>query len=196
MKHLTKIFILTALVFNSTFTFSQEEAKPKTNEFFLSFTNLAPLNVGIKYKRQIKNNTFLKVGIIDLSFSTNNYISNNAVKTNFYFSLGVEGGIEFRKKITEHFTFYHGPNINFAYANNFTKIDSLGLPTVKTPSLRGGIPYTFGMLIRLSEHFFLAAEVNPGVYVTYNQYSSKSYNVGTSITANNKLAVLSFAYRL
>ncbi len=183
-------------MFNTALVFSQEEKKPKTKEFFLSFTNLSPLNIGVKYKRQIKNNIFFKIGLIDLAFNSNNYISKKYVRTNLSFSLGVEGGIEFRKKITEHFTFYHGPNINFAYGNNFTKIDSIGLPSVKTPSLRGGVPYTFGMLIQLNEHFFLAAEVNPGIYITYNQYTSKSYNIGTSISANNKFAVLSFAYRL
>ena len=190
MKKTLKIITLTILTLCTISVAAQETPKAeKIKEYSLMLTNISPVNLSIKYKRQIKNKTYFKLGVIDISGSSNtNYptLSSSYANHNSTFSLGMELGLEFRKQITDKFTFFHGPNVSFTYQTQITKTDNPVLTESQRKSTskiyNSGITYTLGLLFKLNDHFLLSAEINPGIFDNYRtfdngqfpQYNSKS----------------------
>jgi hypothetical protein len=168
----------------------------KNKEFFLSFTDFSPLSISIAHKRQLKNNAYLRFGLVDMSLQTSSNFSKNSIRSSISYSVGMEAGVEFRKLVTENFTFYHGPSVSATYGNNISRIDTLAIASVQSPSYTGAIPYSLGMLVKLNDHFLLAAEINPGITITYRKFSSSNYNISTDFSFSNRFALLSLAYRL
>lgn len=193
-----KTFIISVCVFFtiSFFAKGQDDTTGKTKEFFLSINDFSPVSISIAHKRQLKNNTFIKFGLVDLSLKTSSYISKNAIRSTISYSIGIEGGAEFRKPVTENFSFYHGPGISITYGNSFSRIDTLALPAVQNPYYTGSIPYSLGMLIKIRDHFLISGEINPGVTIRYNKFSGTNFNVSTDLNFSNRFAILSFVYRL
>lgn len=175
---------------------AQEETSEKTKEFSLAFDDFSPITLSIIHKRQLKNNTFLKIGLIDMSLKTSSNFSKNSIRSAISYSIGTEAGVEFRKSITENFTIYHGPGISLTYGNYISRIDTLALATVQTPSYSGSIPYSLGMLVKINEHFLVAAEITPGITVLYRKFNSSNYTISTELNFSNRFALLSFVYRL
>ena len=163
------------LTFSTFCAWGQDTTKTeKIKEYYLTLTDISPINVSIKYKRHLKNRTFFKIGLVNISVDSRNYYPN--FPTSFpthrlFFSSGLEFGLEFRKMITDKFTFYHGPNMSFTYQTSISKIDNPALPNSQrkniTQTYNGGIPYTFGLLFNLNDHFFLSAELNPVLLFSY-----------------------------
>lgn len=196
MKIISGILIIIISAISILAQAQEENTGEKTKEFFLSFTNLSPVSISIAHKRQLKNNTYLKFGLIDMSLQTNSNFSKNSIRSSISYSVGMEAGVEFRKEITENFTFYHGPSVSVTYGNNISRIDTLALASVQSPSYTGAIPYALGMLVKLNDHFLVSAEINPGITITYRKFSSSSYNISTDFNFSNRFALLSFVYRL
>ncbi len=181
----------------------------KIKEYYLTLADISPVNISIKYKRQLKNRTFLKIGLVNISASGYSHNRNNPTSFNtssFAFSAGLECGLEFRKTITKKFTFFHGPNISFTYNTSISQIDNPALPASQrktiTQTYNGGIPYTLGLLFHLNDHILLTAEINPELFYSYRTLDNKQnpqYNyIRSSIDLNfsNKYGLLSIAYRI
>lgn len=210
MKRTLKKITLTILSLCSICALGQETPKAeKIKEYSLTLTNISPFNISLKYKRQIKTKTFLKLGMVDISVNNStNYPSFSSSYPNhtLILSAGLELGVEFRKPITDNFTFFHGPNVNFTYQTQISKTDnpSLTESQKKTTSqtYTGGASYTLGLLLQLNNHILLSAEINPGISETYRtfdngqnpQFNSKSN--GSTINFSTKFGFLSIIYRI
>lgn len=202
-----KIFLATVAVLLtfSTFTsFAQDSTKSegKIREYSLALSNLSPLNVGIRYKKQLKDKTFFKIGLVNLNASVNNWDPN--LSTNFPYhiynlSVGVEFGLEFRKSLTDNFTFFHGPNLNLSSASRFSKAKDPSAPLTKLKTISQiynvGVPYSLGILLHLKGHFYMSAEINPGLFFTYTKLENGGEVYFPSIGFANSYGLISLVYR-
>jgi hypothetical protein len=121
---LKKLIILLLISTYSVSSFGQDSINT-INEFYLTIANFSPVNVHLKYKRQIGNKTFFKVGLVNLSASSNNQQYKNS--SNFWtstlsYSAGIELGIEFRKQLTKRFSLFHGPNLSCTYREKILRV--------------------------------------------------------------------------
>ncbi len=118
---MNKIILVIFILF-LTFGFNTIQAqdtlkKAKTKEFFLSPQSFSPITVSFGYKQQIKNRTFFKLDLMDLSYSSISQSSSTtagSTGTNTV-TAGIEAGIEFRNFIRSNFSFFYGPNIYYNY---------------------------------------------------------------------------------
>ena len=210
MMKFIKTIILTMLSLCTIFSMGQDSSKTKKNkEYYIGPSDISPLDISIKYKLQLKNKTFFKIGLIDLSARSNSVrpdVSTSFPTSTYNYSAGIEFGIEFRKLKTDKFTFYHGPNINFTYNMAISNTDNPALPKDQREStnqtFNGGIPYTLGLLFQLNRHFFLSTEINPGIFITRTDRDNGTNSLvnfsttSTNFSFSNNNAFLSIAYRL
>ena len=198
--------LVTALLLTlSTFTsFAQDSTKSegKIREYVLTLSNIAPLNVGIRYKKQTREKTFFKVGLVNLNGSISNmdpFLSTYFPFKLYNFSVGFELGFEFRKSLNNSFTFFHGPNVTLATTQRFRKYKdpSASLNNMQTiyQSNNLGLTYTLGILLHLKGHFFMSAEINPGVFYTYSRQENTTDIHTQSIGFANSFGLISLVYR-
>lgn len=194
MKTTQKAILIAVIIFGSLTGFAQDTVKTKKiREYHLSVNDFSPLNVSIKYKRQLKNNTFFKVGLVNLSGNIAG--TSNSGYYNTSASVGFLVGFEFRKPITDKFTFYHGINLGCSYHATVYETASKTLIT-ENRSLQ--VPYTLGLLFRLNDHFLLSAEINPGInFVHHGNYNgiSTTYNFSSGLNFGTNYGHLALAYR-
>lgn len=193
------IFLLASAICSGLLSAQDTIIRKHVKEIYLSVSNVNPLNVGLRYKTQIGEKTFLKLGLVDLQYRVDksNFIPPNREKiVNTTYSGGLLFGLEFRKQITERFTFYHGPNVGFNINYNETKrTGGFAYSTTEVKSntnYTAQLPYTFGFLFALSKEFLLAAEINPSVYYSENA-NNRSNTLGVNLSSNS--ALLSMVYR-
>jgi len=205
-----KVTLLTAVLMSALFSTAQDTTKTtKISEYYIGLSNIVPLDISLKYKRQLKNNTFFKIGLINLSARTSATLPMSPTQypsSHYAYSAGIEFGLEFRKQTTEKLTFFHGPNVSFRYSKNVLRQDDPALPVEQGERSSQGysarIPYTLGFLFQLNEHFFLSTEINPGLLVSVSEvdYGPNSFSNSTSTSASfnfsNNSSFLSIAYRL
>jgi hypothetical protein len=206
-----KTMMIWLLISSTIPSFAQDTTKAdkKIREYALSLTSFSSMNVYIRYKRQIKGRTFFKVELINLSGSRSENkpeISSSYGSTQYNLSGGLQCGLEFRKSITNAFTFFHGPNIGLICFSNIAASDNPSIPADETKSFSQnyslGIPYSLGILFHLNNHFFMSAEINPAVSATWgfhkNSQSPSDNNTQftTSFGFANSYGLLSLIYRL
>jgi hypothetical protein len=207
MKTRVLSFIVIMLMITNVLS-AQDSAKAKIKEFYFSISYFSPLVVQMKYKKQIKKRLFYKIGLIDLGYNSsygNSSTNGFADRTAEGYSAGIELGLEMRKKVFEKLSFYHGPNLNFSYSKNkfrgYNDVLQSNYGSI-TESYTGAVLYTFGLLMALSSHFFLSAEINPAItynsslshnlpYTPYNKSYSSSFNFGVG----NRVGLISLVYR-
>jgi hypothetical protein len=205
-----KSIILSILSISTLFAMGQETPKPaKTKEYYLAVVDISPINFSIKYKRQIKNRTFFKIGLVDLSASdqtvSSSLSSTYSTGTSLY-SAGLECGIEFRKPISDKLSFFHGPSLSYKYRIDISKTDNPALPPdqrrFESQTMTPGVVYSLGLLFRFNDHFLMSAEINPYVSYSFRTFNSgpyPQYNTKSN-TANfgfsNRYGLLSIAYRI
>lgn len=211
MKTIFKATLFLLLICCATNSFAQDSTKAnkKTREIILSIAGVSPLNISIGYKKQIKGGTFFKAEVIRLSGNNMEYKPTQTTEygsNNRNISAGLQFGLEFRKNITSDFTFYHGPNIASTYLRS--DITSKN-PTLPVPDQRNiaqnysvGVLYTVGVLCHLKNHFFLSAQINPGVFTNWDVYKAPQSGeitqkrISTSFGLGNTYGSLSIVYRL
>ncbi len=66
MKNTTLAFILLNLIFITHDTKAQDSIPIHAKEFYLSFSDFSPLNVSLRYKKQISEKRYLKLGLLSL----------------------------------------------------------------------------------------------------------------------------------
>lgn len=209
-----KLFLISTAVSFLTVAHGQTaqdtiKTEKKVKEYYLGFTDIAPLNVSITYKRQLSKKTFFKIGLISLSASNYNSIPDNStsyITHSFNYGAGLNIGLEFRRALTDKFTFFHGLNLSYTFSQSISETENPALPVNqrKTTSQRhtGGLPYTFGLLFNLNNHFLFSAEINPGLSINYstldNGQNPQFNYTSTSAVFNldNRQGFLSLVYRL
>lgn len=199
---ITLIFLINAFVFCSDLSFGQDSTgSVTTKEYVMTLSRIAPMNFSFKYKRQLLEKIFLKVGLIDLEGTR---ITTIPARPDFFpthyttISAGIELGVEFRAALSEKLTFFHGPNIFFTDQILIQEIYNPALPSssriVITNNYIFGLPYTVGAMIRIHDHFSISGELNPGFRVSYKSGSS-----GNVITSNFSLTsssgIMSLVYQ-
>ena len=204
-----KFIILIFVCAYSATSFGQDSVKTKTKEFYLTLADFSPVNLQLKYKRQIGKKTYFKLGLVNLSAYANEQASqdpNRFGSASSGYSGGVELGIEFRKQLTKKFSLFHGPNLSFSYQNSVNQTLDPAIPTNKQKNImqtyRFAIPYSLGILFNLNSNILVAAELNPNI--NYNQQVYKdgqnfysnfvTQNIGVGL--DNRIVLLSIVYRL
>jgi hypothetical protein len=183
--------------------------KARTKEYYLTFADFSPFTIHLKYKKQISQKTFFKLGLINLSGSYNEYGQNNPLTSpvgHTNYSGGLQIGLEFRKVLSNKFTLFHGPNINYTYQKSiFRNID----PTIPASQQRdilethtGSVPYSLGLLFNLSANILVSAEINPSInYVTNTAQKGQNplantYSNSIGFSLDNRYGLISLVYRL
>jgi len=203
------IRLLILLSFIANISFGQDTIKKKTKEYYLAVANFSPLNIQIKYKKQLGKKSFLKIGLINMSGSFGNQQPNNPTsfptKTS-NLSGGIQIGIEFRKQLTDKFTIFHGPNLNYVYTISTTRTLNPIIPQKEQTNTiedhTGSIPYTFGLLFNMSKHILIAAEINPSINISQSKTKNgNNANLNSTYTNfnfgfDNRYGLLSIVYRL
>jgi hypothetical protein len=201
----SKVITLSLLLLTIT-GFGQDTAtNKKIKEFYLGAGTFSPLAFHLKYKKQIGKRTFFKVGLIDLYGSTNLGQPHSSTPhiTNRNFSAGLETGIEFRKPLSNRFTFFHGPSIRYIYSGRYTTTHDPTIPNNHQKSENSnhafGIPYALGLLFNITNNLLVAAEINPGLFgsVDYSKSAGRSTSSSPylSFGFDNRYVLLSVAYR-
>jgi hypothetical protein len=200
------VLLFTSCIVSS---FAQDTTKTtkKIKECVLSVSNINPLNIALKYKQQLKGRTFFKAEFVNLSGSrskrTPEFSSNfSGISSNF--SAGVLVGLEFRKTITGDFTFFHGPGIGSGYSVSKYRSYNPSLPNsaqILSENSYVGVNYTLGVLVHLKGHFFMSAEINPGVSSSRERYSNPppgadDEKYSTTFGLGSTYCLLSLVYRL
>lgn len=195
---------LFAIFFVTSVAFGQDSTAKKNRELYLTFANFSPLNIHLKYKHQIGQRTYFKIGLVNLSASHIEYIPNspqNYKNSDAFYSGGAEIGIEFRKVLTERFSLFHGPNLRYDYRTDIRIVSNPFVSNQKnvTEAHTGSIPYTVGVLFNLTPKLLLAVEVNPLISFTRLKSSSTAPAPNIAHTFNfsldNRSGLLSFALR-
>lgn len=207
MKNTAIVFILLNLIFITPGTKAQDSIPIHGKEFYLSFSNFSPLNVSLRYKKQISEKRYLKLGLVSLMANmsrSNNQSSSSFPVSSENYSGGLEVGIEFRRILSRKFSMFHGPSLRglYQYAMNKNLNPSVPQNQQKNDShtVNGGIVYSLGLLCHLNSNFYLAAEISPSVYLSYQQSGkdavgnrSSYYNGG--IGFDSRSAMISLVYR-
>ena len=209
MKMIKKIIVLLFISSCSLYSFGQDSVKTKIKEYYLTLADFSPVNLQLKHKRQIGKKTYFKIGLISLSAygnSQHNQDPNYFPTTSSGYSAGIELGIEFRRQLTNRFSVFHGPNLNFSYYKSFSRSLNPAIPTNKqkntSENYRGAIPYSIGILFNLSSNILVSAELNPNINYNYQEYKNgqnqQSNNISENISIgfDNRIVLLSIVYRL
>lgn len=202
-----------AFVLLTNVAFAQDTVKntPRINELSLSLNNISPISIGIDYKRQIGTKTFFKLGFVNLSATNkanDNYYS-TFKRTVSDYSAGLSIGLEFRTPINDRVSFFHGPNLSYSYYNFKEDIidpNEFNSSAVARQSHYISLPYNFGFLFQIRNHFFIGLQANSSVGVSFidasykfpdlsprKNYDEKSINYDFSIVNTN--GFLNFVYR-
>ncbi|PKP04152.1 MAG: hypothetical protein CVU11_05985 [Bacteroidetes bacterium HGW-Bacteroidetes-6] len=209
MKKLIIPFI--ALLVFCTQLEAQESSAPKTKEYCFTLpvpTDLSNIQLGFDYKVQLKNQTFLKLSAFSLSFTdqVNDPGSSTGFRSEYLsYSGGIGCGLEFRKNITDKFTFFHGPNIGFSYDYTaYTNDDPsvvLNLRKNSLQSIHYSVSYTLGFMYSISSHILVLAQMNPGIFLatTENKFDLipvQNYNsIIAGLNISDNIGGISLVYR-
>jgi hypothetical protein len=189
-----KVILLIFVAFVNI-TFGQDLTSEKNRELYLTLADFSPLNIHLKYKKQIKEHTYLKFGLVNLSGSHSKSSSDNSVSS---YSAGIEMGIEFRKTLTNEISFFHGPNIRYTYQMTTNKFNADQKNSIENHGI--SIPYSLGILYNLTSHLLLSAEINPSLTFSHAQVKNdqilpNSTSNGVNFSLDNRYGSLSLVFR-
>lgn len=207
MKNVAIVFILLNLIFITHNTKAQDSIPSRAREFYLSLSDFSPVNISLRYKKQISEKRYLKLGLVSLMAnmsSSNNQSSASFPVKNENYSGGLEFGIEFRRVLSRKFSMFHGPSLRGLYQYSMNRNLNPGVPPNQqkndSHTINGGIVYSLGLLFHLNSNFYLAAEISPSVYLSYQKSGkdvagsrSSYYNGG--IGFDSRSAMISLVYR-
>jgi len=189
-----KTLLLAVSIMISQLYFAQDSTSKRIKELHLGISSLSSLSVSLKYKRQIGKRIFFKIGAVNLSGYYNKATYSNGHPTiSQGYSGGLSIGIEFRRNLSERFTFFHGPSVLYRKNHEFMKTLDPD-PNSQQSSTSGGesygINYSLGVLFKINKSFLLGAEIGPGVYQSnfgtrsIDGINEPKYSNGTSVYYN------------
>lgn len=165
--------IVMAFVIFTNVAFAQDTVKitPKITELGLTLNSISSISGGLNYKKQIGAKTFFNLGFVNLSASTRSDEDGvgNFKRTYRNYSAGLSVGLEFRTKINDRVSFCHGPNLSYSYYNDKEEKKDLNIPTSTATRLTNSfsIPYNFGFLFKISNHFLIGIESSSSFTVDF-----------------------------
>lgn len=207
MKNVFTVVVVLHLIFISNYTKAQDSIPMRAKEFYLSFSNFSPVNVSLRYKKQISEKRYLKLGLVSLMANMNrssNQSSSSFPVNNENYSGGLEFGVEFRKVLSRKFSMFHGPSLRGLYQYSMNENLNPSVPQNQqrndSHTINGGLVYSLGLLFHLNSNFYLAAEISPSIYLSYQNSGkdaagnrSSYYNGG--IGFDSRSAMISLVYR-
>jgi len=179
-----KKFVVIAMALICGFQLAaQESGTSESKEYWISAPlpqNFNPFSLTFDYKMNLKNNTWLSISALDLSFGISKHSHSNSYEfasTSMSYSGGVGFGLEFRKTLTPKLTLFHGPQLYYSYANDIYKTNSpayaVGQNKMLTRRHTGGISYPIGLMYSINDHVFVAAQLSPGAAFHYNDFENR-----------------------
>jgi hypothetical protein len=207
MKRIVMAFVLLTNV-----AFAQDTVKTtqRINELNLTPYGIWPFSIGMDYKTQIGSKTFFKIGFINLSATnkTDDSYGGNIKRTTVDYSAGLSIGLEFRIPVNDRVSFYHGPNLGYSYDNLKEEMIDPNLYNSRESTQQShsfSLPYNFGFLFKINNHFLIGIQGNSSVGVSFidtdniyphypsNNYNRKSINYNLSIVDTD--GFVDFVYR-
>jgi hypothetical protein len=202
--------IVIAFVIYTNVAFAQDTLKttPRITELGVTLNSILPISGSLNYKKQIGAKTFFKLGFVNLlafNRTDENSVENFKEKFSIY-SAGLSVGLEFRTKINNRVSFCHGSNLAYSYYNS--KEEKKGSTIINSTITRQtnsfSIPYNFGFLFKINNHFLIGIETSSSATVDFinvknkplpspNQPNGKLTNFDFSIKPDK--AFLYFTYR-
>jgi hypothetical protein len=175
---------------------AQDSPPERIKEFQLAFSGFSPLNTQIKYKQQINQKIFFKIGLVNLSM--NSYGANSLFGSNYtQISLngGLELGLEFRKNLSDKLTLFHGPNISYIYSYRGFNRDIYPSPNNESTHMER-LSYTLGLMYSINSNIFIGAEINPGFYLQQNKnHNLNSRTIYSGFSLDNRIGQISIILR-
>ena len=196
------LFLITLVSYSS---FAQDSTKTtgKVKEYVVSLSSLSPMNIGLRYKQKLIANTFFKVGLINVNAGNSRTVpevSTSYANESTNFSVGAELGLEFRKKLSDNFWLFHGPSLSYTYNINIYKTENPTIPEDQRKKASKGytasIPYSIGILFRLTGPFLMSAEITPAISYRYSKLDNVTKTYTPSIGFTNYYGFISLVYRI
>lgn len=182
LQHLLFVFGLALLC--PAFAQAQESAPMVRREAGLQLYDLD--NFSLIYKWQAPSGRYRRISFLVGSASYTDTRQNPA-RSNI--SAGMGYGLEKRAPITENLHFFHGPEISLYLAYQIQeKGDNL---LAAAP----GLSYLLGLMLDVSDSFYLSLELSPGFDASFNYSDGKIQALSVSTGFSTSSPALSFVYR-
>lgn len=206
MKKLHSVMVITILfcIFSQNILAQVSETK-KSKELYLSGNILTFNNFGIRYKSQLKNGNFFRIGVTDLFANVSKSTPGESISSNYSYSSSeftgtFEVGLEKRAQISDRLSAFYGLNFVLALGIHGTKTEDPSLPRdlrhLNSYNISPGLGFNSGFIYKISDEFSVSAEISP--YVVYNYSSNerisesvkiKDITQGGSLRCNNSVKI-------
>lgn len=143
-------------------------AQERSRELFIAARSLTSFNQAIEYKSQFGENRYLRLTLDDLSYSwlaDRPTVSNSYPSSRMESSLRMTVGLENRRSLSDHVTFYKGlnvlvnPGINRYSTEN--PVVAINERRVTTLEVGLGLSAHFGLMTEIKERFILGIHYEP-----------------------------------
>jgi hypothetical protein len=172
------------IVLISSNILAQDPADTRSKEIYLSGNLLTFSDFGLQYKKELKNNTYFRIGFASLNpgYTRNNPGSSNMFDRSFLIISGsFDLGLEKRKSINEKLTAFGGINLYSSISFGRNKTENPNLPRelryADSFAINSGLGFNSGLILKLLDNFSISAEITPRLLVNY---SSNQNVVGTN----------------
>ena len=177
MKKLNNLFILILIFFLNSNILNGQESSPLSKEIYLYGKFLDFGNLGLEYKSELKEGTFLRIGINRLNFNFDKtktgLISSNNYPTKFSNLTGrFEIGIERRKNITDKLSAFYGVDVFTEGRFMRNKSENPNYPAdlrfTDDLTVTPGLSFNSGFILNIKGAFSIATVLAPEIAYTYS----------------------------
>lgn len=167
MKYIFTLALISAF---TSLSLTQLNAQEKRREFYISTNNLTSLNQSIEYKSQFRENRYWRFTLGSLRY---NWMADRPTQMNSFptshsqSALSMTVGLEKRRTISDHITFYRGVNLLINPRISNTKTENPSVPfdqrRITTLDIGTGLTAHFGLLTEFKERFVVGIHYEPRV---------------------------------
>ena len=199
-NHKNLLALILILGFTSINISGQDSSRPLSKEIYLTGKILDFTNLGLEYKSEIKENTFFRMGINNLSLNLqrdkNGDPNSIFPPTKRYAVSGrYEFGIEKRKIITDKLQAFYGIDIFTwgSFYRHFQQDPSLpyDLRFHDNLSVTPGFSFKSGLILKISDAFSIAAEIAPEIFYSFGYNEKTVGNIKVKDTSSNGIISIS-----
>lgn len=205
-KTYSALLILFVILNCSVYGQARKEVSEVKDEISVSTNNLNFDNISLKYARNISNNWWLKVGMINLGINSyRNYpYQGSFISTDTKINGGLLLGIDKEKELNEKLSMMMGLNaqMSYNYSNYSTQDPSIPVSQRdnKVYQYIPGIGFGLGFFYHIKNNLLLGAEINPTFKYYYenskSHYNNALYkNKGFNFSLSNNSGFLTLKYR-
>jgi len=197
MKKVKSIIMLSILM--PLFSMAQE-SKSSVREIGVNFSNLN--NFGIRYKKGSET-CLLRLTALSINGSNNNSKHDSISNSQNNGGVGFNIGFEKRKAINDKLSLYHGLDLLISYQYNGSN-QTPSTSKSHTWSISPGLGLVFGLNYKITNAFYVGAELEPYVRYSFGKTTSTNNsgvdisqtNTGYSYGISNSGASFTLTYRL